>query len=115
MDKEYIGTDFEGTGPGTVIVQPSGHELDTGYDNERLPSHSPDGFQCGYIGSGPTQLAAALLYDVSGDPATAIYLKRDFTHTIVADLPNDRSDEDGVNWRLKAATVREWIELNDDR
>lgn len=112
MTTEYIGMGFEGGGPGRVIVQPAQHELDTGYDNPDLPSHSPDGFQCGYAGSGPAQLAAALLYDVTGDAAAASRLKRPFMQEVVTGLPNAENDE-GVSWRLSAESVEQWVEDND--
>ena len=34
----------------------------------QVVDYSPDGFQWGYQGSGPTQLAAAILNEVTGDP-----------------------------------------------
>jgi hypothetical protein len=36
-----------------------------------LRNHSPTGFEWGYMGSGPSQLALALLLDVTGDPELA--------------------------------------------
>ena len=34
----------------------------------QVVDHSPDGFQWGYSGSGPAQLAAAILYEITDDP-----------------------------------------------
>lgn len=34
--------------------------------SQKLINHSPDGFEWGYHGSGPAQLALAMLYDVVG-------------------------------------------------
>ena len=34
----------------------------------QVVNHSPDGFQWGYSGSGPAQLAAAILNEITGDP-----------------------------------------------
>ena len=42
----------------------------------QIVDHSPDGFQWGYNGSGPAQLAAAILNEVTGDPE--ITLRQDF-------------------------------------
>jgi len=109
METEYVGRGFDSTGPGVVYVEPAGLALPTGVDNPDLPSHSPNGFQCGYVGSGPTQLAVALLYDVAGDAATAIHLKRDFTHSVVANLDNEST------WSLSAAAIEQWVDANDDR
>ena len=36
----------------------------------QVVDHSPTGFQWGYKGSGPTQLAAAILHEVTDDPET---------------------------------------------
>ena len=33
----------------------------------KIADHSPDGFQWGYSGSGPAQLAAAILYEITDD------------------------------------------------
>lgn len=37
----------------------------------RITDHSPDGFQWGYSGSGPAQLAAAILYEITDDTELA--------------------------------------------
>ena len=56
-------------------------------------NHSPTGFECGYCGSGPSQLAYAILRDYIG-PNRALELYYAFRNTVVADLPRDR------NWFL---------------
>ena len=43
-----------------------------------LDNHSPDGFAWGYGGSGPAQLALALLADALGDDAEALRLHMRF-------------------------------------
>jgi len=53
-----------------------------------LFSHSPTGFEWGYGGSGPAQLALALLADHLGDDEAAIRLHQDFKRTVVAKLPH---------------------------
>lgn len=37
--------------------------------SQRIKNHSPDGFNWGYAGSGPAQLALALILEVSGREA----------------------------------------------
>ena len=37
----------------------------------QIADHSPDGFQWGYSGSGPAQLSAAILYEITEDPELA--------------------------------------------
>jgi hypothetical protein len=46
--------------------------------SQRVWNHSPDGFECGYAGSGPAQLALALLLQAGADDATAISLHQRF-------------------------------------
>ena len=51
-------------------------------------NHSPDGFSWGYGGSGPSQLAFALLLDVMGlDFAKKHYM--DFKWLVIAALPKE--------------------------
>jgi hypothetical protein len=61
-------------GPSTadaVIVVADGQRLPAG-PSQRLSNHSPDGFNWGYGGSGPAQLALALLLDHTGNPKRAL-------------------------------------------
>ena len=55
----------------------------------RLRSHSPDGFEWGYGGSGPAQTALALVLDYTRDRKAALALYQDFKFKIVANLPDD--------------------------
>ena len=55
----------------------------------QLWNHSPDGFQWGYCGSGPAQLALALLYDVSGDADWAVSMHQSVKSTLVARQTSD--------------------------
>jgi hypothetical protein len=49
-----------------------------------LFNHSPTGFSWGYGGSGPAQLALALLADALGDNDRAIRVHQDFKFKVVA-------------------------------
>lgn len=57
--------------------------------NPRLDlwNHSPTGFEWGYGGSGPAQLALALLADHCGDSARALSHYQAFKRAVVASLP----------------------------
>ena len=57
--------------------------------NPRLDlwNHSPTGFEWGYGGSGPAQLALALLADLLQNDDEAVNLHQDFKFSIVAGLP----------------------------
>ena len=49
-----------------------------------LRSHSPTGFAWGYCGSGPAQLALALLMDATGEPTLALRHHQEFKFKFVA-------------------------------
>ena len=52
-----------------------------------LRNHSPVGFEWGYGGSGPAQLALAILADHLGDDLQALNLYQHFKWTVIAGLP----------------------------
>lgn len=52
-----------------------------------LHNHSPDGFEWGYGGSGPAQLALAILADHFGNDSKALAVYQSFKFAIVARLP----------------------------
>lgn len=54
--------------------------------SQDLCNHSPDGFEWGYGGSGPAQLALAMLLDYYGDGALAERHYMDFKWLAVASL-----------------------------
>lgn len=55
-----------------------------------LVNHSPDGFEWGYLGSGPAQLAFALcLHVLAGDVPRARRVYRDVAFTLVSAFPED--------------------------
>jgi hypothetical protein len=88
--KRYIG---ERTPDGcqVVVVDPS--NPDRSYllpPRHDLRNHSPDGFEFGYAGSGPSQLALALLADALGDDERAERLYQDFKFKVITRLEGDR-------------------------
>ena len=80
---------------GTVVTVNS-HPLDPRFD---LSHHSPDGFEWGYRGSGPAQLALALLADALGDADQAVRLHQDFKRAVVGSLDHD-------HWSLTEEQIR---------
>jgi hypothetical protein len=71
--------------------------------SQRLFNHSPDGFQWGYGGSGPSQLALAILLDFTeGDGELALHCYQDFKFQHVAGF--------GDEWQLSGKTIRCFIE-----
>lgn len=86
---------YRGLPDGTVLVQP---EPDTRREDARalsprhdLFNHSPTGFNWGYGGSGPTQLALALACDVLGDDMKARRLYQQLKWRWVTTLPIDKA------------------------
>jgi Family of unknown function (DUF6166) len=68
-----------------------------------LWNHSPSGFEWGYRGSGPAQLALAILADHLGDTDEALRLHQEFKVSVVAAL-----DREG--WTLTDQEIQEAIE-----
>lgn len=69
--------------------------------SQRLWNHSPDGFNWGYGGSGPAQLALALLYDVTRDKEIALARHYDFKWACVAGWGDD--------WAITTAEILDWL------
>lgn len=67
-----------------VVVVLDGHPLDPRLD---LWRHSPTGFEWGYGGSGPAQLALAILADHLGDDERALALYQRFKRAVVSHFP----------------------------
>ena len=73
----------------------------------KLRNHSPDGFEWGYGGSGPAQLALALLVDAVGDTRAgkvhALAHYQTFKFEVVARLARDE-------WELSHEAIKEWLD-----
>ncbi len=67
-----------------------------------LMNHSPNGFEWGYGGSGPAQLALAICADALADDNRALHVYQEFKFRMIAPI---RDDE----WTLTGETVRETI------
>jgi hypothetical protein len=80
-----------------VEVTVDSEPLDCRYD---LLSASPSGFEWGYGGSGPAQLAIALLADSFGDEFACEYYQQ-FKDEVVAALPEH-------GWTLTKADLDAW-------
>lgn len=71
--------------------------------SQSLWNHSPDGFNWGYHGSGPAQLALALaLLFVPEDKALRCY--QEFKRDYIATLPG------GENFKLDGRVVKAWFD-----
>jgi hypothetical protein len=69
-----------------------------------LANHSPDGYEWGYEGSGPAQLALALCADVLDDDVRALRVYQRVKRRIIAPLAADL-------WTLTEQEVRDAIEF----
>lgn len=98
----YVGDRVPSTGGGAPVwvVGPAAKvPLDPRHD---VHNHSPDGFQWGYGGSGPAQLALAICCNAVGvERARRVY--QDFKFRVVASLPDA--------WELSRDDVVRIIEL----
>lgn len=104
MSKRYVGEGGVEIGPIRVWVE--SHE-----DGEwiRLGSlrhrryHSPDGFQVGYGGSGPADLARSILWDVlDAEPDPIVY--HAFKFEVIAELTG------GESFTIYETDVRAWLD-----
>jgi hypothetical protein len=84
---------------GSTDVRVDGVLLNPRYD---LHLHSPNGFEWGYGGSGPAQLALAILGDHLGDEE-ALNLYQRFKWAVIAELP-------WRDWTLTSNEVEEALD-----
>lgn len=106
MNKTYTGSK-EQTSPVNVLIlvlvkqegQPT-RELKAD-ESLKLANKSPDGFNWGYGGSGPSQLALALLLDHTGQPGLALTHFHDFKWATVATW--------GDQWTLTSEQISQWL------
>ena len=70
----------------------------------KISNHSPTGFEWGYFGSGPSQLALAIILKACGkEPASWYY--QDFKSEVIAMIPRDNY----MYWTMTVANVKEWV------
>jgi len=74
-----------------------------------LRHHSAAGFSWGYGGSGPAQLAIAILADASGDDTRALAHYHEYRLDVIARLPLNRPFE------ISALEARSWLSQRSDR
>ncbi len=69
----------------------------------KLYPHSPDGFQWGYCGSGPAQLALAILLDLTRDPDLSVRLHQEFKRNLIA--------TSGDHLVITEPDIRKWLKV----
>ena len=83
--KIFRGEKQEQVGGCTVHIENDGHTTELSLVKSfEVVNHSPAGFQWGYGGSGPAQLAAAILYETTNDPELTQRYYQDFKFAHVA-------------------------------
>lgn len=65
--------------------------------SQAIYNHSPDGFNVGYMGSGPAQLALAILLKIE-DKGIAVAQHQIFKREFIAQLPKEGDFEMGFQW-----------------
>lgn len=84
-----------------VVTCPDGALLELA-PSLALIRHSRTGWEWGYLGSGPAQLALALLLDHLGNAHAAIHWHQAFKHDFVSTWRRD-------SWVLPVEDLRRWI------
>lgn len=95
-DKAYVGNRYDSEN----VVSVNGEKL---LPRNQIVNHSPDGFEWGYGGSGPAQLALAIMVDYLGaergsDPRNYQQFKWDF----IAPLKDD-------SWVILSTDIDKWL------
>ncbi|MHC3381812.1 DUF6166 domain-containing protein [Haloarcula sp. H-GB5] len=100
-DRDVVYVGYRQRGQAIVEKRP-GQERLTPDRSLELVNHSPSGFEWGYGGSGPAQLALALLLDYTNDEAFALDHYQAFKNEVVSQL--DCVGSDG-RWRLTVSEI----------
>lgn len=93
MIKTYVGERDKKGGANVWIIDGDGNSRALPMRTD-LSNHSPTGFEWGFGGSGPAQLALALLADAAGDDAIALRMHQRFKFAVIGRLARDK------RWRL---------------
>ncbi len=100
MSAYSLERDGEG-GPGTVF-RPNGAELKPDQSQE-VANRSPSGFQWGYKGSGPHQLALGILLDHTADVEFSQRHYHDFAVEVIRHIEADTAE-------IPVALIEDWVE-----
>ncbi len=72
--------------------------------SQQVRPHSPSGFEWGHSGSGPAQLALAILLDFTGEEELALNHHQAFKTEFIASL-----DQDAVQWSIKGSDITTFL------
>lgn len=74
--------------------------------SQKIWNHSPDGFNWGYGGSGPAQLALAILYHFTKSREVALHWYQDFKWAFVAGW--------GITWAIRGEEIQNWLARKEE-
>jgi len=99
--KQYIGqrTDKEFCERNLVLV--NGKEL------KHYVMHSPDGFEWGYGGSGPSELSRCILIDYFGSISEANKYYQKFKCDVISKIK-------GISWVITSDDIKNWLINNNE-
>jgi len=94
--------------PSMVIVEEQDDEGNVCRVEElfHVRRHSPTGFSWGYLGSGPADLALAILTEFTGNQKSVENLYQGFKIDVIANLDTNK------NFTLYDIDIKEWLERN---
>lgn len=98
--KVYCGTKTQDGYDVNIVVDDSSFPLDFCLE---VMNHSPDGFAWGYNGSGPAQLALAILVDYLKDKELALALYQDFKRSVISQFSKD------IGWTLTPSEIDDYL------
>ena len=81
--------------------------LVNGQELKHYARHSPDGFEWGYGGSGPSELARCILIDYFDDIPKADKHYQQFKFDIIAVIKED-------SWVITSEDIEKWLAKNDE-
>lgn len=95
------------TQQGCLVTRQAGTKVEPLHWRLDLWNHSPSGLEWGYHGSGPAQLALAILADALGDDDAATALYQWFKRDVVSRLAHDQ-------WIIHADLVARWVDQHTE-
>ena len=105
--KTFVGQRTSETGVRITVVEEDKESTLDPKRSQAVYNHSPDGFQYGYRGSGPSQLALAILLEITNNDSLSLMLYQRFKADVVSGFED--------TWILSEQHIRQWINKNRTR
>jgi hypothetical protein len=77
--------------------------------SQKIHNHSPDGFNWGYVGSGPSQLALAIMHKITGKADGYSELK----WNLIAKLPQGKSFQVSYKLNIEETSAKICVEIRE--